>query len=71
MKKEVVNINGMFCKKCVKTITNALKALPGMKSVYVDLDECAATVEYDTDVLSISVIRKAIVDSGYTLPTYS
>ncbi|MDR2615711.1 MAG: cation transporter [Oscillospiraceae bacterium] len=71
MKKEVININGMFCKKCVKTITGALKALPGMKHVNVDLDDCTATVEYDEDTLTISVIRKAIVDAGYTLPTYS
>ncbi|MDR0445709.1 MAG: cation transporter [Oscillospiraceae bacterium] len=71
MKKEVIDINGMFCKKCVKTITNALKDLPGMKSVSVLLDDCTATVEYDPDTLTITVIRKAIVDAGYTLPTYS
>ena len=45
MKK--LEINGMSCQHCVASATDALKAVPGLTDVSVDLDAKAAT--FDTD----------------------
>lgn len=39
------HISGMKCDGCVKTVTEKLSKVPGVKSVQVDLDKKQVTVE--------------------------
>ena len=63
--KTVLNIEGMSCEHCAKAVTNAVGALPGVKSVSVDLPGKKATVEYDPDQSPLDKIKLEIEDQGY------
>ncbi|MEX0845401.1 MAG: heavy metal-associated domain-containing protein [Balneolaceae bacterium] len=67
MKSSVLNVEGMGCSGCVDTVENALSALPGVKSVEVDLDGGTAQVEFDDQEVNTSEFENAIKDAGYTM----
>ena len=55
----------MACEHCAKTVTNALKALPGVRSVSVDLKAKTVIAEYDPAHVSPERIKLEIEDKGY------
>ena len=65
MEKSTIKVNGMACEHCVKAITNALKSLPGVHSVSVDLKAKAVTAEYDPSLTALEKIKCGIEDLGY------
>ena len=65
MEKTTINVGGMSCDHCVKAVTNALNALPGIGSVAVDLRKGTVTVEYDPGKTDEAKIRAEIEDQGY------
>ena len=65
MEKLTLKVEGMACEHCVKAVTNALKALPGVHSASVDLKAKTAKVEYDPKLATVEKMRSAIEDSGY------
>lgn len=66
MEKKVM-IEGMMCQNCVKHVTNALNALPGVTAT-VDLESKTATVIGD---VSDEAIKQAIADAGYEVTSIS
>ncbi len=60
MEKKIM-IEGMMCQNCVKHVSNALNALPGVTAV-VDLEGKCATVTGEVDN---ETLTKAVVDAGY------
>ena len=60
MTKTVI-IEGMMCQMCVKHVTNALNAIPGV-SATVDLETKSAVV---TGEVSDEAIRKSVEEAGY------
>jgi len=60
-----IRIGGMECAACVRTVENALKRLPGVIGVTVNLGNESALVTYDSSQASIPQIREAIVGAGY------
>lgn len=62
MAKKTVKVEGMMCEGCVEKVDNALKAVPGVTSVDVNLKKGTATVEGDADD---EALVKAVVDAGY------
>ena len=54
----------MMCQHCEKAVKDALLALPGVKSVVVDLDKKTATVEH-TETVAQEAVKKALDDVGY------
>ena len=65
MEKVVLNVEGMSCGHCVKSVNNAVGALPGVASAEADLLSKTATVEYDPALSSLDAIKKEIIDQGY------
>jgi len=61
----VIKIGGMTCAMCVKTIENAIKELPGVMEVSVNLATESARVSYNPSILTIEDIKKAIESVGY------
>ncbi len=61
----LIKIGGMTCASCVKTIETALKELPGVLDVRVNLATESATVSYDPTVVDMDDIRKTIEEFGY------
>ncbi len=65
MKEIVIKVEGMSCEHCVKSVTGALEALQGVKSVNVSLENKTATVEYDEAAVTVEALKEAIEDQGY------
>lgn len=65
MERTELNIEGMTCNHCVMTVTNALKAVDGVKAADVHLDTNSAKVVYDGSKTSLASLKKAVEDAGY------
>lgn len=65
MEKTVINVEGMACEHCVKAITKAVEAVPGVSGVSVNLEAKTVTVEHDPDRAPLDKIKFEIEDQGY------
>ena len=63
--KVEIPVFGMTCGHCVRTVTNLLKAMPGVTTAEVSLSEKLARVSYDKNKVSVDEMKKAIVEEGY------
>jgi len=61
----VVKIGGMTCAMCAKTVENAIKELPGVLEVNVNLATETAKVSYNPSLVGIEDIKKAVESVGY------
>jgi copper chaperone len=68
MAKLILRVDGMSCDHCVKAITKAIGALPGVSDVTVDLKGKAVTVDHDP-ALSVDKIKYEIEEQGYDVIT--
>ncbi len=58
----VLHVTGMSCDHCVRAITAAVSALPGVTAVDVDLAAGAVRVDGTPDAAAVTT---AIEDAGY------
>ena len=60
-----VPVIGMTCGGCVKSVTRALAATPGVSEVSVSLDRAEATVTHDPVTAPLATLQKVIVEAGF------
>ena len=60
-----IKVYGMTCMHCHKRVNDAISALEGVNSVEVSLEDDKASVKFDSDIVSIETIKKAVTDAGY------
>jgi len=60
-----LDIVGMTCASCVRTIENSIKKLDGISSVSVNLTTEKARVEFDSEKVSLRSIVNAVEKVGY------
>jgi Cu+-exporting ATPase len=60
------NVTGMTCQNCVRHVSQALNALPGVRSVQVDLDSGTAQLDVDRE-LPREQVTAALDEAGYAL----
>lgn len=65
MKQETINIEGMNCNGCVRSVTNALKQVAGVTNVEVSLSEKRAVVSFDEIEVPFADLRTAVEEAGY------
>lgn len=65
MQSTILRVDGMSCEHCVKAITKAVSALPGVLKVSVDLQKKQVTVEHNLDLSPVDKIKLEIEDQGY------
>ncbi len=65
MEKAVLKADGMSCEHCVKAITSAVGALPGVERVSVDLKAKTVTFSYDPAKSTLDQIKSEIEEQGY------
>ena len=65
-KKSIYPVGGMTCASCVAHVEEALKDVPGVISVGVNLGSEKATVEY-IEGTTYAEMKKAVEDAGYEL----
>jgi len=65
MEKSIIKVEGMSCEHCVKSVTKAVSALPGIREVVVNLSVGTVTVEHDSVLSPLEKIMFEIEDLGY------
>ena len=58
-------VKGMSCGNCIRHVESALKKVPGVGSVTVDLTSGEAMVEYDPSAATLNDLKKAVEAAGY------
>ena len=61
-----IKIKGMSCQHCVMAVTNALKEVPGLDKVNVNLELGSATFEHEQPI-DMNVIKSAVEREGYQI----
>ncbi len=60
----VLKIEGMMCGHCKARVEKALKAVAGVETVEISLDDKTATV---TGTADPALLRQAVIDAGYQI----
>ena len=66
MKTTTIKIGGMSCDGCVKSITRALQAVPGVSKAEVSLERAEATIAFDPEKVAKPALVEAVEDAGFT-----
>lgn len=61
----ILNVDGMSCEHCVKTITKGLGLIDGVSDVKINLSDKTVTVTHNN--LDIEILKTEIEDMGYDL----
>src|SRR3990172_4556181 len=62
-------VQGMTCASCVAHVEGALKELPGVENVVVNLATNKASLTYNPTRVTLADMARAVDDVGYTVPT--
>ncbi|GBF04672.1 heavy metal transport/detoxification protein [Deinococcus aerius] len=62
MTKTELTVTGMSCGHCEKAVTSALRSVPGVQDVRVDLPGGTATVQGEADPQALIA---AVTEEGY------
>jgi copper chaperone CopZ len=62
--KTTLIVDGMTCEHCVKHVTDALKAVSGVKKVKVNLKNKKAEIDHE-DGTALDVLKAAVVEAGF------
>lgn len=65
MQTITLNIEGMTCGGCVKSVTKVLNGLDGVRSATVSLENKNAQVEFDEGKIQIAQLVEAVEDAGF------
>ncbi|MCM3597928.1 copper chaperone CopZ [Metabacillus idriensis] len=65
MEKTTLNVQGMSCGHCIKSIEGNIGKLSGVNSVKVNLDSGTVEVEFNPDDVTLDKIKETIDDQGY------
>jgi len=65
VRTETLKVGGMTCGGCVSSVTNALKAVRGVRDVAVSLRPGEARVEFDESATSRERLCAAVQDAGF------
>lgn len=65
MKKTEIKVSGMTCASCATTIEKSLNKIDGVSSAQVNLASEIASVEFDSSVVKLADLEKAVNDAGY------
>ncbi|MDK4564310.1 heavy-metal-associated domain-containing protein [Kingella kingae] len=60
-----LNIGGMTCGGCVKSVTKVLSETAGVSSTNVDLASASAVVEFDDAKTNIAALIDVVEDAGF------
>ncbi|MBT2755191.1 copper chaperone CopZ [Mesobacillus foraminis] len=67
MEKVKLNVSGMSCGHCVKSVEGSVGALEGVSSVKVNLEAGQVEVEYNKEAVTLDKIKETIDDQGYDI----
>lgn len=65
--KTIINVSGMSCGHCVKTVENSVEQLAGVSGVKVNLELNNVEVNFDGNVVNLKQITNVIENQGYVV----
>ncbi len=65
MTTATLNIQGMTCGGCVKSVTKVLTEIDGVSRADVDLAAARAVVEFDASKTNPAALAEAVDDAGF------
>jgi len=65
METITINIKGMTCMGCVRSVKNVLEPIAGVSGVDISLDKGQATITFDPSKANLAQFQSAIQDAGY------
>lgn len=63
---QTISVTGMTCQNCVRHVSQALTALPGVRSVDVDLSSHSARLDVEREIPRPQLVA-ALDEAGYEL----
>ena len=66
MKSTELNIEGMHCQGCAKTVEMLLAAVAGVKTVTASYADHGARIFYDPAAVEPEALAAAVARAGYT-----
>ena len=63
-----MNVVGMTCGNCSRSVERKLSATPGVTKATVDLVNACATVDYDADMVKPETLADAVRQLGFEVP---
>ncbi len=60
-----LKVDGMTCQSCVRHVSHALTALPGVGDVKVTLSDGKVVVDHDPEKAPVALLIDALTDAGY------
>lgn len=63
--KRTFNVPRIHCSGCVRTVTETLKAVPGVTSAEGDEDRRTVDVVFDAEQVGEERLRQALANVGY------
>jgi copper chaperone len=61
----MLQVNGMTCEGCARSVARVLKRMNGVASAEVSLDKAEAKVAFDPRQVSIAQLKAALEMAGY------
>ncbi len=52
---------------CVNSVKTVMEKLPGVSHTNVSLDPSEATIEFDSDKITVDQIKTAVIDAGFDI----
>jgi copper chaperone len=65
METITLNVKGMTCMGCVRSVKNVVEPIEGVSAVDVSLEKGEVTVRYDAGRAEVDAFKAAIEDAGY------
>ena len=69
MATTTLKVSGMTCGHCVRTVTEALEGVDGVKAAQVDLQAGTARIDYDAAQTNPDALASVVMDEGYAAET--
>ena len=64
-------VHGMTCASCVNRVERALKTIPGVTQVSVNLATQTASIDFDSTMTTSESLTQAVQEAGYEIPIQS
>jgi mercuric ion binding protein len=58
-------VQNMYCAACPHTVKSSLQAVPGVKAVFMSLENKTAVVTYDDTKTNVKALTTATTNAGY------
>lgn len=65
METITINVKGMTCMGCVRSVKNVLEPIAGVSAVDISLDKGQAAITFDPSKANPAQFKAAIQDAGY------